>query len=505
MDRLANEEGGIPSLVLMENAGRAARDAMQQTFGSLKDKRIILCCGSGNNGGDGFALARYLQMDGAWTAIIMVRGRERLSDISAKHLKITERMGVSIHSESNAPLLAEADLVVDALLGTGVKGAPTPPVSIWITRINACERPVVSLDIPSGLDCDTGLAPGGAVKADLTVTFGLPKVGLLLLPGAKYVGKLVVDSIGYDWTGVLPSDAPLWLGAEEVVNYLPARPIDAHKGTFGHLLIVGGSRGMSGAPILAARAALRTGAGLVTVATPESVQAVVASSLPTIMTIPLPDRDGALAESAYSALMEISTHFDAAVIGCGVSQRPEAGSVAARLARDLPLPAVMDADALNAIASNSAGDGNGDFSAYPRIFTPHPGEAARLLGAKTADIQSNRLAAVQRMVDRYRVTAVLKGSRTLVGAHNNQDGWQLAINTTGNPGMATAGSGDALSGMIGALLAGGLSAAKAAASGVYLHGVAGDRAAQETGLAGLTTDDLIDRIGLAIKELEEKL
>lgn len=505
MDRQASEEGGIPNLVLMENAGRAARDAMRQTFGSLKGKRIVLCCGSGNNGGDGFALARYLHLDGAKAEIRLVRGRDRLSDISAKHLEIAEKMGVPIHSESHAMLMGEAELVVDALLGTGVKGAATPPISDWIKKINACGRPVIALDTPSGLDCDTGCVPGEAVQADLTVTFGLPKIGLLLLPGARYVGKLVIDPIGNDWSKVLPNDAPIWLDADEVVKWLPLRPIDAHKGTFGHLLIVGGSRGMSGAPILAARAALRAGVGLVTVAAPESVQAVVASSVPTLMTIPLPDRNGALSESAYSTVMEMAASFDAAVVGCGLSQQPEAASVAVRLASDLPLPVVIDADALNAIASNPVGGGQVGFSVYPRIFTPHPGEAARLLGTRAADIQSNRLAAVRELVDRYRVTAVLKGSRTLIGAHNNQDGWQLAVNTTGNPGMATAGSGDALSGVIGALLAAGMSAAKAAASGVYLHGVAGDLAARETGLAGLTTDDLIDRIGPAIKELEEKV
>lgn len=531
LDRRAMEEGGIPGAVLMENAGRAVFEALVARHGQPRGRTYRVACGPGNNGGDGFVVARYLKLAGAAVEVQLAGEADRLKGDALSHYRALRGVGVE-PGEYGAPT-AETVAVLDALLGTGAKGAPRGSVAAAIAQMNASGVPVVAVDIPSGVDADTGETAGEAVRAALTVTFAYPKLGLFLPPGADCVGELVVRDIGFDWETLRPETPYQWLRPDALRPLLPRRPRESHKGLYGHVLIVGGSRGMGGAPTLAARAALRTGAGLVTVAAPETAQRIIAGKLDEAMTVALPERDGALCEASFEAIAEAAERCDALCIGPGATQRPEAQALMLRLLHELRKPVVLDADGLNALAAHpDALDGR----AEPTILTPHPGECARLLGTDIASVQCDRVGAAREAARRFGAVVVLKGARTLVcdgrrrppapnnggavapPAHNNgganrvlggrEQDLPLAVNTTGNPGMATGGSGDTLTGIIGALLAGngiaGRDAFDAACLGVYLHGAAGDIVAREHGEAGTIAGDITAALPRAIRALEEQ-
>lgn len=496
LDRRAITEGGIPGVVLMENAGRSVFEFLYERFQPLRDRRFLILCGTGNNGGDGFVTARYLRLHGAQVLVSLVGDPDKIRADARVHFDLMRNLGI----EPQPPVFGNA-VKVDALLGTGIQGPPREEFAQIIRAMNADRQPTVAVDIPSGVDSDTGATPGEAVRATATVTFAYPKLGMFLAPGANCVGELIVRNIGFDWR-ILQWDATyFWIRPEDLRSLLPPRPPDAHKGDFGHLLIVGGSRGMSGAVAMAAKAALRMGVGLVTIAVPESAQPLVAAKLDEAMTLAVAERDGALCTASLAPIAEMAQRCDALCIGPGATQAPEAQELLRTLARYIPKPMVIDADGLNALAASP--DALLDHAA-PTVLTPHPGECARLLGTDTAAVQSDRIGAVRRAAERWGAVVALKGARTLIceGPGSQERRPHVAINTTGNPGMATGGSGDSLTGIIGALIAQGLAVFDAARLGVYLHGRAGDLAAAEKGEASLIAGDITDALPRAIRELE---
>jgi ADP-dependent NAD(P)H-hydrate dehydratase / NAD(P)H-hydrate epimerase len=501
LDTRAMSDAGIPGAVLMENAGRAVFEVVAERFGPPRDQRYHVLCGTGNNGGDGFVVARYLKLAGARVSVSLIGDRGKIAGEAAMHFSMMLRSGIE---PGRDPASA---VKIDALLGTGGQGAPSNAMADAIRWMNADAHPIISVDVPSGLDADTGAVHGVAVRADATVTFGYPKLGLLLGDGPGLAGDIIVRDIGFPWDELEPLTPYEWLRPADLRGLLPIRARDAHKGLFGRLLIVGGSRGMCGAPAMCARSALRAGVGLVTVAAPGSAQAVIASKLDEAMTLPADETDGAFAATAQSALLAAASQADAVCIGPGATTQPEARLVMLRLLRECTRTMVVDADGLAALLSlpHPVASRVGEV-----ILTPHPGEAARLLDIQPGEVQADRLGSVRSLAARYQSVVVLKGAGTLVcdgrsaadrPAMHPTD-LPVAVNTTGNPGMATGGSGDSLTGIIGALVAQGIDSFNAACLGVYLHGRAGDLAARRLGVVSLTPGDLIETLPEAIREME---
>jgi ADP-dependent NAD(P)H-hydrate dehydratase / NAD(P)H-hydrate epimerase len=501
LDARAISEVGIPGAVLMENAGRAVFEVVAERFGPVRSMRYHVLCGTGNNGGDGFVAARYLHLAGARVSVSLVGDAAKIAGDAAIHYRLMLSAGLAPRRETASAVK------IDALIGTGGRGAPSDVMTDVIRWMNADAHPTVAVDVPSGLNADTGASPGIAARADVTVTFGYPKLGLLMDQGPALAGDIVVRDIGFPWDALDPVTPYKWLRPTGLRGVLPVRPRDAHKGSFGRLLIVGGSRGMCGAPAMSARAALRAGVGLVTIASPGSAQAVIAAKLDEAMTLPTEEIDGAFALAAQGPLLEAAGRADAVCIGPGATTQSAARQVMMRLLRECQQTMVVDADGLAALLSlpHPVASRVGQI-----ILTPHPGEAARLLDSRVSDIQSDRIGSIRRLATRYQSVVVLKGAGTLVcdgrlgqdGALMDPDGLPVALNTTGNPGMATGGSGDSLTGIIGALVAQGVDGFEAACLGVYLHGRAGDIAAQRIGIASLTPTDLIEALPDAIRELE---
>jgi NAD(P)H-hydrate epimerase len=481
LDRRAIEEAGIPGVVLMENAGRAVYEEIEKRFAPLHDRLFSIFCGTGNNGGDGYVLARHLKLAGADVRVQLSGDPARLKGDAAVHYNIMLNCGI-IPDEN-----IKADgILIDALLGTGAKGAPSEDYTRQIRRMNETHHPIISIDIPSGVDTDTGEVPGEAIRAAVTVSFAFPKPGLLLQPGSDCAGEIIIRDIGFDWESLEPQSDMEWIRRDELMSLLPARPKEAHKGNYGHLLIIGGSQGMSGAPSLTAMAALRSGVGLVTVASPESAQPIIASRLWEAMTIAASEKDGAFYLESAEQILPFAQKCDAVCLGPGISRLPEAVRFAQLMIREISLPLVIDADALYAL-SLEPDILNGKMT--PVVLTPHPGEAAMLLGVETRSIQQNRVDSARKLAAKYHAVVVLKGAGSLITFQN-----RIAVNTTGNPGMAAGGSGDVLTGIIGALLARKMTCWDAARLGVFLHGLAGDAAKQNIGEEALIAGDIIQAL-----------
>lgn len=495
LDARAMKDAGMPGAALMENAGHAVFRALLDRHGPARGRAFHVLCGTGNNGGDGFVVARLLRLAGADVTVHVAGSPERIRGDAGTMYAWLRHTGLS-----PTPLPAPRGPIVDALLGTGSNGAPRGEIAEAIEWASASGQPIISVDVPSGLDADTGATPGSVIRALATVTFGYPKLGLLVGRGPDCVGDLVVDDIGVDWNAVGAASPYRWIRAEDVAALLPARDRDAHKGAFGHVLIAGGSRGMSGALCLAGRAALRCGVGLATLAAPLSSQPVVAGFAPEAMTLALPEREGMPTEEAARLAADRANRCSAVCIGPGLGRGEDAARFVFALAAQCERPIVVDADALNAIAAEPE---RWRPASRETVLTPHPGECARLLGTSVAEVQSDRLGAVRLLASRYRAVAVLKGASTLVadGRENAGEATPITVNTTGNPGMATGGSGDALTGVIGAFLAFGLPAYEAAAAGVYVHGRAGDLAAARLGVDGLLAGDIAEAVGAVLAEL----
>jgi len=499
LDRKATTDYAIPSLLLMENAARGLVDQIEKRLGCAAGKRVVILAGRGNNGGDGIAAARHLRMRGARVIVYLLSPIEKVAGDAKSSLDIWMQTGGVLHVVGSfrwnhlTQELSESDWVIDALLGTGLSHPVEGDYAKAITLINRAGRTVVSVDIPSGISADTGELLGFAVKADYTFTMALPKWGHFLQEGLEHRGELAVIDIGFPPALIEAAKISVALiTPEEMAGFPPPRPRGAHKGTAGHLLVIAGSFGKKGAALMTALAALRCGTGLVTIALPKSIDLATAD-LMEVMTLPLPETsEGTLSLAAEKMLLQATQGKDAVAIGPGLSQNEETQRLIQTLIAEVSLPMVVDADGLNALA--------GDLSALkrrkgPLIMTPHPGEMSRLIGKRTDLIQRERFTVAAEFAEKWGAVMVLKGAHTVVAS---PDGF-VRVNQTGNPGMATAGTGDALTGMIAAWLAQGAAPVDAATWGVALHGTAGDLAAAEVGEISLITSDLIEKIPEAIQ------
>ncbi len=500
VDRRAIDELGIPGLVLMENAAIGVVDGICERFGGARSAAIL--CGPGNNGGDGLAIARQLDARGFAVQIVLVGATRPLAGDAGVQLAICERIGLPIRRlEGEADLAAAtaatgaADLLVDALFGTGL-GRPLDGLFARVAGwINESDLPVVAVDLPSGLSGSRAVPLGPHVVADLTVTFGVPKIAHLFPPAADAVGELWVADLGIPQRLFERAEGDLRLLVDEEMRLLiQPRDPEGHKGDYGHTLIVAGSEGKSGAALLATRAAIRSGAGLVSIAVPESLMPVLEASSLESMTIGLPTAaDGGLAPVALDRLLAAAAERQVLAVGPGLGLAASTVEVVRRLVVGSTLPLVLDADGLNAFAGRI--EELAERSA-PLVLTPHPAELARLLEWEKARILADRPAAVREAVARSGAVVVLKGHLSLIG---DADG--IAINPTGNPGMATGGAGDVLTGLIAGLIGQGRSATEAAELGVYAHGLAGDLAVAERGELGLAAGDLLERLPDAFEAL----
>lgn len=506
-DRRTIEEVGLPGAVLMENAGAAVARAVRERFPGVATVAVL--CGKGSNGGDGLVCGRRLRADGLDVSVFLVGRTAELKGDAALHLRaylgsggrLAEVADEAAWEAARASAFA-ADLLVDALLGTGLRARPEGLIARVVAQLGALppSRRIVAVDMPSGVPSDSGDVDWPTAWATVTVTFAAPKHGHVLPPACDAVGDLVVADIGIPAEVLLGGSPTVWLvERSDVEAAYGARPAAAHKGTFGHVLVVAGSVGKTGAAVLAGTGALRAGAGLVTVATPAPVSPLVAAARPELMTEPLAVRDGGLdrERDAVDRVLALARGCDAVVVGPGLGQAPGTQDFVRAFARQCPAPMVIDADGLNALASGSILRGGG-FTATreaPTVLTPHPGEMARLLNTTAAAVQARRLPTARTLAVKARAVVVLKGQRTLVADPDAR----VAINPTGNPGMATAGTGDVLAGMIGALLARGRDPWTAAAAAVHLHGAAGDHAARRVGQDAMIASDLLDALPDALR------
>ena len=499
IDRRTIEDLGISSLVLMESAGLGLVDEIERRTRGER-LRVTVICGPGNNGGDGMVAARHLADRGHEVITFLAVPRSVFGGDAKVQLRTLTRleMDVTVLSSPSSyerafRRAAESDVTLDSLFGTGLVRAVEGQWAQCVRIINSCPGLVISADVPSGLDARTGHPLGECVTADVTVTFGLPKTGLVLFPGAQFAGEVVVADIGIPRSVIESMNLPgELLGPDPVESVYEDRWPDTHKGTYGHLLLCCGSAGKLGAGILASRGALRAGAGLVTLAVPASALNQVDVATPEVMTTPLPETDeGSFSRLGINGLNRLIQERDALAIGPGISTHPEVGELVREVLKQEGFPAVVDADALNVL------DGDLEFlrgRGHSTVITPHPGEMSRLIGCSTRDVQSDRIGAALECAGRCGGVVVLKGAGTVV-AHPNGT---FYINTTGNPGMASGGTGDVLTGMIGALLARGCSPLDSALASVYLHGAAADLAAERVGEHSLTATDIIESLGLTL-------
>jgi NAD(P)H-hydrate epimerase len=487
---------GITADLLMERAGRAVARAAVDLCGGVYGRRAVVLCGKGNNGGDGLVAARHLARWGMRVSVEQVGVTGELREPAATNAKRLEHAtGVRVRAASAASLereLARADVAIDALFGTGFRGTPEDLWAEAIEELNNAVVPTIAVDIPSGVNGATGAVEGEAVRADLTVTFGAAKAGAVLMPGAEFAGAVRVVDIGFP-AELIEADTFL-IEPSDVVAAVPVRAADSHKRAAGVLLIVAGSRGMSGAVALIARAAMRLGTGLVTVAVPQGILPVVQAMLEEATFLPLAETaEGTIAASALDDVLERLGQAHALAIGPGVTTQPETAGFMRDLIRACPVPLVADADALNAFTDRAADLADRKSEA---VLTPHAGEFARLMGTSPREQATDRLAGVRALAKATGAVALLKGSRSLIA----EPGGVVRINPTGSSVLATAGSGDVLTGAIGGLLARGVAPAEAAASAAYLHGLAGILSGAIHG-EGTVAGDLVELLPQALAKV----
>jgi NAD(P)H-hydrate epimerase len=486
---------GTPSLTLMERAGIAvARATVRATRGAY-GRRVLVLAGKGNNGGDGLVAARHLAAWGAFPVVVFPDDPGTLKGDARTNLeRLRNVRQLRFEERSFARELGRAAAVVDALYGTGFKGALAGPPAQAVTAVNRSGLPVVAVDIPSGVDGMTGRVDGPAIRATITVTMAALKLGIVFHPGSEYAGEVEVADIG-----IATPQFPRVVGAPEaadVARVLGHRPLDAHKRSVGTAMVVAGSTGMSGAAALAATGALRSGAGLVTIASPASVVAEVHPQVLEATSLRLPETpQGTLAAGALQLLLDKAATVDAVAIGPGLSTNPETVDVVRKAIAALENPLVADADALNALAGDP---GTLEARGGATAITPHPGELARLLGISTVAIQADRLGAARRAAERFQSAVVLKGYRSIVADPSGA----TVIITTGGPALATGGTGDVLTGVTAALLAGGAEPFTAAWAASWLHGRAGDVLERLLGARGTLAGDVPAAVAGVIHDLE---
>jgi hydroxyethylthiazole kinase-like uncharacterized protein yjeF len=502
-DRRTIEEIGIPSIVLMENAGRQAVAAMEAAFEDLASSHVGVLCGRGSNGGDGFVVARTLVQRGVETSVFLLG---RVTDVrgdARTNLEVLGRIGLTVVEIADAQEwelhfseISRCELLVDAVLGTGFHGQLSGLLETVVADVNGLGVPVVAIDLPTGVSADTHEVAGEAIEASMTVTLAAPKIPLILPPADSHGGDLVIADIGIPLPILDEVGGPYieLLTREQMRELVPARAADSHKGDFGRVLVVAGSLGRSGAAHLAATGALRSGAGLVTIATPRSCLPIVAAMAPEYMTEPLEETaSGTIDYAALDRVLEIKA--DVIAVGPGLGQAPGTAAFVQGLLERAGVPLVLDADALNAFTGEP--DRLMGRDGVDVIVTPHPGEMARLLNISVEAVQHDRLQHATAFAVNHRVHVVLKGHRTIIAGPDNR----AFVNLTGNSGMATGGTGDLLTGMIAAWFAQLLDAEAACKLAVYLHGTAGDLAEADEGEVALVAGDVAARLGDAVMEL----
>jgi ADP-dependent NAD(P)H-hydrate dehydratase / NAD(P)H-hydrate epimerase len=477
--------------------GKAGAAVAAEVSALVADGRVVVAAGAGNNGGDGWVTAQRLHESGRDVLVLTSAEPDDMSSPAREAVRDAIEAGVPwLHVDGYvdaAAALAGATIVVDALLGIGLHGTPLQPYADLIRAISDSSAPVVAIDVPSGVDSDTGVTLGPAVQADVTVTFSAPKVGCVLQPGASLSGELVVADIGIDPALLRFDGAPESWDVADYAQCLPHPHWDDRKGTRGRVLVIGGTPGLTGAVCLAAGGALRSGAGYVSVAVPEPAMRVIEVKLTAPVKMALPsDADGALLPAAVDAVLDASTRADAVVLGPGLGRADSTCEVVRALVARLEIPLLIDADALYALSDDLSGIAA---RIAPTVLTPHSAEAARLLGTTPELVDADRPAAVRKLAVGS-VTAVLKGPATLIA-----EGGRTVVNSTGGPGLATLGTGDVLSGIVGALLARGMLPIDAAVVGTYLHGASGDAATRDLTAVCCTAEDIVAYLPQAVRPL----
>ena len=498
-DRTAMETYGIPEALLMENAGQAVYAVLAHEL-SIAGKTFVVCCGVGNNGGDGLVIARQLHAKGAHVKVYMCGDASKLRGAAQLNLEIVSRLPIALASGDHAPTLlqdlAQCDAIIDALFGTGLRRAVEGVYRQVIEAINASGKPVLSVDIPSGVHGDTGQIMGTAVRAQYTVTFGLPKLGNLLFPGYDLGGKLYLSHISFPPAMYTADTLPLAINDPLP---LPARSRTAHKGSVGDVLFIAGAAGYFGAPLLAAMAFLKGGGGYSRLAAPASMVPFLAGRGSEIVFVPQRETDaGSIALDNKQALLQLAERVDMVVIGPGLSLHAETQELVRQLVRQIQTPLLVDGDGITAVCQ--------DLEVLRQrqamtVLTPHLGEMARLTARSVPEIDASKIDILQHTARHLRAIIVLKGAHSLVGYADER----LWINLTGNPGMATAGSGDVLTGAIAAMFGLGLAIPEAVRLGVFVHGLAGDLAAAHLGEDGMTAQDILAYLPEAIKSVRQGL
>ena len=501
-DRYAINTLGMPSVVLMENAGRSTYRLAKERYFSGKE-RVTIFCGRGNNGGDGFVIGRYALRDGFQTRAFLLCKASDLKGDAALNMGVYKSIGGEVFECADKPKrirdgIRDSDIIIDAIFGTGLSKPVSGIEKAVIEEINASGKPVIAVDIPSGIDGKTGHPLGTAIRATHTFTYGYPKIGQILQPGAYHTGKLTVIDIS------IPSLIEEKLGFDGRViegamirGFLKERLPWDHKGTFGHVAVIAGSPGKTGAACMTSQAALKIGAGLVTLLIPASLNSIVASKLTEVMTYPVKDKGtGYFCLSAYKEIADFVSDKDVIVVGPGLSQEPDTTMLVRELYQNVNKPFVIDADGINAFQGQTniiKGSGR------EAVFTPHPGELSRLMGVTPNEINDDRIGAALRFVRHTGANLILKGARTVIVS----DKEELFINPTGNPALAKGGSGDILTGFVGGILSQGYAPIEASIIGAYLHGYIADTWAQNNTDMDLLAGDLISGMGEALRDIRD--
>jgi ADP-dependent NAD(P)H-hydrate dehydratase / NAD(P)H-hydrate epimerase len=502
IDKRAIEGCGLPGMILMENAGRGAVDCLKRRFPDLSAKRVVIFAGKGNNGGDGFVMARHLLNRGAEVSVLLLGKTQELKEDAKLNAGIAQNIGVEIHAvdadnfKSFDHRLRHSDLLIDAIFGTGLTKPASGFYAEVFEKINQLRKFVVCVDIPSGVDSDSGQLIGPHVEADLTLALALLKRSHVTFPSAGAMGDIEVVDIGIPQKAInAHPPAVQMVEPDDVAAWLKKRPRDTHKGDFGHVLVIAGSRGKGGAAGLTALGALRSGCGLVTLGIPESCQKALEFHPLEVMTVSLPETEnGTLALKARDLILEQVQGKSALAIGPGISTDPETVQLLRETLPAVQIPIVLDADAVNCLAL----DGGLELLKNSEVvLTPHPKEMSRISGLSTQEIQADRIATASRFAQSHSVHLVLKGARSVLAFADGS----VFINPTGNPGMATAGSGDVLTGIIASLIAQRLDLRQAVIAGTYLHGLSGDIIAEKSAEASLIAGDLLNGLPESLKRV----
>ncbi len=494
IDKCAIEDFNVPSIILMENASLSVVNIILENINTIKNPKITVVCGKGNNGGDGFCIARHLYQKNIDVNVIIV-GDSLITEDALTNLNIIKKLQLPIIELKNEKefdivkeLILKADIVVDAILGTGLKGGTKGIIKQTIDIINDNSRFTISVDIPSGVNSQTGHVETNAIQADITITFELVKQGLILYPGAEYTSELIVTNIGIPKQIINNIDTKVnVLEDKDIINLIPKRSARTNKGSYGKLMVIGGCEEMTGAVILTCKSAYKTGVGLVNLVAPKEVINITkCQTIENVNTI-VPSFEGKVCLESFEKIKDSINKYDAIAIGPGLGQSKQVTEFIYEFLYNVTIPIVLDADALNAISK--------DINILklikaPVIITPHPGEMSRLINVSIEDILNNTLYIVKEFSSKYNVITLLKDARTIIG--NNKG--EIYINTTGNASMAKAGSGDVLTGIIGSLLAQGKDPFLAAAISAYIHGRAGEKASKHLGMYGVLASDICNYI-----------